>query len=168
MNKGVSDYFQPGIETEFAMKKNVIILISLLTVLAFSAVGCGEKNYKDGVYTAKSQEYTVDEENGEDEGGNGYGEVTITVKDNKVTNCTFYTYELDGTLKDENYGKEGGNVANRDFYNKAQKAVSACSKYAEQLAEKGSLDGVDAISGATINYNEFREAVQTALKEAEE
>lgn len=85
-----------------------------------------------------------------------------------MTNCTFYTYELDGTLKDENYGKEGGNVANRDFYNKAQKAVSACSKYAEQLAEKGSLDGVDAISGATINYNEFREAVQTALKEAEE
>ena len=73
----------------------------------------------------------------------------------------------DGTLKDENYGMEGGAVANRDYYNKAQKAVAACKEYAEQLVMSGNVDDIDAISGATINYNEFKEAVKKALKDAE-
>ena len=36
-----------------------------------------------------------------------------------------------------------------------------------EIQPKGSLDGIDAISGATINYNEFVEAVDNALKQAE-
>ena len=32
----------------------------------------------------------------------------------------------------------------------------------------GNPKDVDAISGATINYNEFQEAVRNALKQAEE
>ena len=36
------------------------------------------------------------------------------------------------------------------------------------LVQNGQLDGIDAISGATINYDEFVEAVNNALKEAEE
>ena len=63
---------------------------------------------------------------------------------------------------------ENGEIANRDFYNKAQKARAACDKYAQQLVSKGNIDDVDAISGATVNYNEFVEAVNTALKDAEE
>lgn len=34
------------------------------------------------------------------------------------------------------------------------------------LVMNGSLDGIDAISGATINYNEFKEAVTEALSKA--
>ena len=52
--------------------------------------------------------------------GNGYGEVTITIKDNAITACEFKTYEENGTLKDENYGMVDGEIKNQDYYNKAQ------------------------------------------------
>ncbi|MBQ8922175.1 MAG: FMN-binding protein [Oscillospiraceae bacterium] len=149
------------------MKKRNILLGAVL-LCGLCLAGCGEdetpKNYKDGTYTAKSEQYVNDDE--ADTAGNGYGVVTLTIKDNKITECEFKTYELDGTLKDAEYGKENGEIANRDFYNKAQKAVGACDQYASRLVEKGSLKGVDAISGATINYGEFKEAVSIALEQA--
>ena len=146
------------------MKKTALI-IALAVFCTVSFAGCGEKNYADGTYTARSQEYINDED--DSTAGNGYGEVTLTIKDNTITDCTFNTFELDGTLKGEEYGKEGGEIKNKDFYNKAQKALAACDKYAEQLVSKGNIDEVDAISGATVNYNEFVEAVDEALKQAE-
>lgn len=146
------------------MKKSALI-IAMAALCALSFTGCGEKNYSDGTYTARSQEYINDED--DSTAGNGYGEVTLTIKDNSITACTFKTFELDGTPKDEDYGKENGEIKNKDFYNKAQKALAACDKYAEQLVSKGSIDEVDAISGATVNYNEFTEAVDEALKQAE-
>ncbi len=148
------------------MKKSYIASALAAAAVIMALVGCsGTANYNDGTYTARSQEYVNNED--ESVAGNGYGEVTLTIKDNKITDCTFVTYELDGTQKDENYGKENGEIKNKDFYNKAQKALAACEKYAQSLVEQGSLDGVDAISGATINYNEFTEAVEEALKQAE-
>ena len=146
--------------------KNIIMLVSLTTVL-FLSTGCGNKNvsYKDGTYTGKSSVFKS--EDGVDE-GNGYGEVEITIKDGKITDCTYLTYEEDGSLKDDDYGKEGGSIANKDYYNKAQKANAARDEYAKMLVANGSLDEIDAISGATINYNEFVEAVESALSQAEE
>ncbi len=146
------------------MKKRLMIL-AVVAVCAVSFAGCGEKNYADGVYTGKSQEYINDED--DSVAGNGYGEVTITIENSTITDCVFKTFELDGTEKDENYGKENGEIKNKDFYNKAQKALAACEKYAEQLVEKGSVEEIDAISGATVNYNEFVEAVDDALNSAE-
>ncbi|MBR1591561.1 MAG: FMN-binding protein [Ruminococcus sp.] len=145
------------------MKKSVLIIISSL--LAVMAVGCGEKSYNDGNYTAQSSEYINDEE--DSTAGNGYGVVEISISGGKISGCTFQTYEIGGKLKDEEYGKENGEIANRDFYNKAQKARAACDKYAQQLVSKGDIKEVDAISGATVNYNEFVEAVNLALKDAE-
>ena len=146
--------------------KNIIMLASLTTVLFLNA-GCGNKNvsYKDGTYTGKSSVFKSDDGVGE---GNGYGEVEITIKDGRITDCTYLTYEEDGSLKDDDYGKEGGSIANKDYYNKAQKANAARDEYAKMLVANGSLDGIDAISGATINYNEFVEAVENALSQAEE
>ena len=140
--------------------------IAFAAVLALALTGCGAKTYADGTYTAQSQEYVNDDE--DDTAGNGYGVVTLTITDGKISACEFKTYELDGTQKDEDYGKENGEVANKDFYNKAQKALAACDKYAQALVEAGDLSGVDAISGATVNYNEFREAVGEALKQAQQ
>lgn len=145
--------------------KKILPIIFVSALLAVSAVSCGEKNYADGTYTAQSSEYINDED--DSTAGNGYGVVTLTISNNEITACTFKTYELGGKLKDEDYGKENGEVANRDFYNKAQKALAACDKYAEQLVKKGDIKEVDAISGATVNYNEFTEAVKLALKDAE-
>ena len=93
---------------------------------------------------------------------------TITITDGKISDCTYKTYAIDGTEKGEDYGKEDGRIANKDYYNKAQKANAACEEYAKMLVQNGQLKGIDSISGATINYNEFVEAVGDALDQAKE
>lgn len=148
--------------------RKILVLGSMMAAAVLMAAGCGSgsKSYADGTYEAQSSVYINEDEDSDD--GNGYGVVSITIKDNAIVDCTFKTYEEDGTQKDEDYGKARGTVANQDFYNKAQKAVAACDEYASMLVANGSLDGIDAISGATINYNEFNEAVEAALKQAEQ
>ncbi len=149
------------------MKKRIFAAALIATLGAALLAGCGSSavSYADGTYTGTSSVYTNDD--GTDD-GNGYGVVTITITDGAISACEFVSYETDGTLKDEDYGMEGGQVANRDYYNKAQKAVAACPEYASALVEAGSLDGVDCISGATVNYNSFTEAVKDALSQAAE
>jgi major membrane immunogen (membrane-anchored lipoprotein) len=146
------------------MKKKILSVLGILSMSICMLAGCGSQNYADGTYTGKSSVYESDEDEGN---GNGYGVVTITIKDNAITACTYETYEPDGTLKDTDYGMQNGEVANRDYYNKAQKAIAACGKYAENLVSKNDINEVDAISGATINYDNFTEAVKDALKQAE-
>ncbi len=148
------------------MKRKYAFLLAVTVLCGLASAGCGSKTYKDGTYTAQSQEYVNDED--DSTAGNGYGVVKLTIQNNAITACEFKTYELDGTLKDENYGKENGEIANKDFFNKAQKALAACDKYAEALVQAGDIKQVDAISGATVNYSEFQEAVREALKQAEQ
>lgn len=145
------------------MKKRLLSCIAACVGAAAMLAGCGSSNYADGTYTGRSSVY----ENDEDEGnGNGYGVVTLTIKDNTIVECSYQTYEPDGTLKDEDYGMQEGSVANRDYYNKAQKAIAACEVYAQQLVDTNNVRDVDAISGATINYDNFTEAVLDALDQA--
>ena len=147
------------------MKRIIAILLCILA-LSMLLSACGSKTYKDGTYTGQSAVFEGDE----DGNGDGYGVVTLTIKDNQITDCTFLTYEPDGTLKDENYGKVNGEVMNQDYYNKAQKAVQGSAQYATLFLESGSLNptDVDAISGATFSYDQFVDAVFDALKQAEE
>ena len=147
------------------MKKRWITVLTAAAVCAAVLTGCGGSaaSYKDGTYEGKSSVYENDD--GTDD-GNGYGVVTLTITDGRISDCTYETFEIDGTPKDEDYGKEDGRIANKDYYNKAQKANAACAEYAAALVQNGQLDGIDAISGATINYNEFIEAVEAALGEA--
>lgn len=145
---------------------SLLKVIGMLSVCAAVSTGCGgAKSYADGTYEGQS---SVFENVDGSEDGNGYGVVSITIRDGKIADCTYQTFEPDGTLKDSEYGKKQGEVANKDFYNKAQKAVAACDEYADMLVANGQLDGIDAISGATINYNEFCEAVDDALSKAEQ
>lgn len=147
------------------MKKRAVYALTALLLCSGLQTGCGSKEvtYKDGTYTARSSVFENDD--GTDD-GNGYGEVTITIKDGKIAECEFLTYEEDGTFKDKDYGKEDGRIANKDYYNKAQKANAARSEYADMLVANGQLDGIDAISGASINYDQFLESVEIALEEA--
>ena len=142
-------------------------LLGALGLLLLAGCG-GSDKYADGVYTAQSSVYEALEDDEGDAGGDGYGVVTITISDNKIVDCEFTTYMTDGTVKDEEYGKKDGEIANQDYYNKAQRAVQASQNYAEQLAAKGDIGEVDAISGATISYDEFKEAVRQALKQAKQ
>ena len=138
------------------------ILFGLCLVLFACGPG-GDKTpagttYADGIYEGRSSDFEADESGN----GAGYGEVTIEIKDNKIVSCTFTMYELDGKVKDETYGSD----LSQENRRKAQKAVQSAEKYASMLVESGSLDGVDAISGATISCNEFTEAVNDALSKA--
>ena len=137
----------------------------LTAAAALLLTGCGGKkvSWKDGTYEAQSSVFENDD--GTDD-GNGYGVVSVTISGGKITDCSFLTYEADGKLKDEDYGKEDGRIANKDYYNKAQKANAACAEYASMLVQNGQLEGIDSISGATINYKEFVEAVENALAQA--
>ena len=144
------------------MKWLALALILALAALSLAACGGGAATYKDGTYTGKSEPHEGDEEGN----GDGYGVVTLTIKDNKITECVFETYELNGALKDENYGMVDGEIKNKDFYNKAQKAIAAAPVYAQQLVETNDIKQVDAISGATFNYNDFQDAVRDALNQA--
>lgn len=138
------------------------VLLSAIMVTAFAACSGGNERsaeYKDGTYTGRSSDFA------EDESGNGagYGEVSIKLENNKITECEFKMYNLDGTIKDETYGAE----LSRENRLKAQKAVQSADKYAAAVIGKGSADDIDAISGATITCSEFKEAVNDALKKAE-
>jgi major membrane immunogen (membrane-anchored lipoprotein) len=123
---------------------------------ALLLAGCGKPGYKDGVYTGRS---------GEDDTG-AWGEVTITITGERIAGCRFVTRQKDGTVKDENYGKVNGTIANQDFYDKAQLAVRAMEQYARTYRETGDLKKVEAVSGATIAFNQFTEAVELALEGA--
>lgn len=144
------------------MKRRFVSLVFILALALLPLPGCsgGDRDivYKDGTYIGKS---------GEDDNG-AYGEATITVEGGKITDCEYVTWQKDGTVKDENYGKVNGEISNQDYYDKAQLAVDAMEQYARQLVEVQRPEDVDAVSGATISYDQFNEAVSDALEEAKE
>ena len=55
-----------------------------------------------------------------------------------------------------------------DALHKAQKALAGANEYAKILVEVGDYHAIDSISGATISYNQFMEAVDDALYQAKE
>jgi major membrane immunogen (membrane-anchored lipoprotein) len=140
------------------MKRWLVTVVFALTFALALLSGCSARDvsYKDGTYIGKS---------GEDDRG-AYGEATIVIQDGQISDCQYVTWQKDGTIKDENYGKVNGQISNQDYYDKAQLAVRAMKQYAQKLVEARKLEGVDAISGATIAYDQFREAVNDALDEA--
>jgi major membrane immunogen (membrane-anchored lipoprotein) len=136
-------------------KRNRIVTVALLVfVLAFGLIlaACGDSEYTDGTYTGRSTNDDTD----------AYGVVTITLKDNIVSECTFLTYNSNGTVKDDTYGLGGSD----DMYQKAQLAVDAMKKYARDFVGHIDPEDVETVTGATIAYNQFLEAVHDALNKA--
>ncbi len=131
------------------MKKTLLVLFVVLLLL----VGCKGSTLKDGTFEGNS----LTDDKGE------YGKVIIVVKDNEIKDVTYNAYQKDGSIKDENYGK---NTGNEKFYKKAQIAVSGIKDYPKQLKEKQILDDVEAVSGATISFKQFREAAEDAINKA--
>lgn len=107
---------------------------------------------KDGTYTGKSST--------DDYGG--YIEVTVTVADGKISDAVVKNLDKEGKEKGEDYGKEAG----EDGYKTAQMTLEASQKYGKDLKEKGSVEEVTAISGATQSYNQFLEAANDAVNQA--
>ena len=138
------------------VSKTKLLWLPLLAV-AIILSACAKPLYADGTYTHQSTE---------DSDGN-YGVDVLTLKDQKIMDVDYKSYNHDGTLKDENYGKNKDKViANKEFYQKAQFALSKVKDYQESLKNTGDIDMVDKISGATIIYDQFTECVEAILDEA--
>lgn len=155
-----------------------LINIALASVLSLSLIGCAASNdkkenntktnstaaeemtnnaaeaegLKDGTYTGKSSE---------DKYG-GTVEVTITVADGKISKTEVKNLNADGSEKDETYGEEAGDEGHKV----AQDTLKASQEYGKELTEKGSVQEVEAISGATQSYDQFVEAANSALEQA--
>jgi major membrane immunogen (membrane-anchored lipoprotein) len=155
------------------MKRIAFAIVCALLVTLFAACGSsgnssggssgggaggGAKSaaYTDGVYMAVSSPDDTE----------AYGVVTITIEGGEIADCRYVTYQKDGTIKAEDYGKVNGEIESQDFYEKAQLAVAAMQQYAEELTAKKNPKEVDAVSGATIAYDQFQESVAKALAEA--
>ncbi len=114
------------------------------------ASGINELN--DGVYTGKSSE-------------DDYGAtilVTVTLADGKISDTEVKNLNADGSEKDETYGEEAGDEGHKI----AQDTLKASQEYGKELKEKGSVEEVEAITGATQSYNQFVEAANSALNQA--
>ncbi len=131
--------------------KNKLMILVLFVLLMASITACsGEEKLKDGMYEAKS---SVDD-------SGGYAVVKLIIKDGEIDSVEYDSYDKKDNIKDENYGKDTGSD---EFYKKAQKAVEGMKSYKKQINEKKKLELVEAVSGATVSYNQFEEAVQKAL-----
>ncbi|MEX5284668.1 FMN-binding protein [Selenomonas sputigena] len=111
---------------------------------------------KDGTYNAESSENSE----------YGHGKIALTIKDHKIESVTYFGVDKDGAMKGEDYGKKNGQISDPQNYKKAQNAVKANAAYGVQLVERQQPGKVDAISGATISYEQFIEASTKALDEA--
>ena len=130
----------------------MVVALSLLTA-------CGKKDFSkmtfnDGEYQGH---YESDDKDNKDS-----ADVTITIQDNKIVNCTAEFKDSKGNIKGDDYAKDAG----EDKYQKAQIAVQGFSTYADKLVEVQDPDQVDAVSGATVSNKEFKEAVWNALDKA--
>ncbi|MDU6742771.1 FMN-binding protein [Peptoniphilus harei] len=158
---------------------NKKITLASVALLSLTLVGCGAKNdakentakdnstkleatnnaepidealeLKDGTYTGKSSD---------DYGG--HMEVTITVADGKISNTEVKNLQKDGSEKGEDYGKEAGEEGHKT----AQMTLEASQTYGQELTEKGSVEEVEAVTGATQSYNQFVEAANDAINQA--
>lgn len=135
------------------IRKCLGLLMSLLFLVFFTACHSQGISLKEGTFEGVSSK--------DDEGA--YGKVKITIENKRIETVEFQTIQKDGSIKDSEYGKRNGEITNQNFYNKAQLAVNAMKSYSQELEKKQSLDEVEAVSGATISYNQFKEAVEDAL-----
>lgn len=121
------------------------------------AAAAPEVHYKDGVYTALSEM--------KDDWG-GSGEITITIAGGKITACDFVSYDKDGKIKGEDYGKTNGVIKNAGLYKIAQSALAGAAQYGQKLVETQQLEMVDAIAGATVSHELFQNVAGIALGQA--
>jgi len=116
------------------------------------AVALDMTGVKDGTFAADSSAHPQ----------LGHSHVELTIKDGAIVKVVHRGIDKSGNVKDEHYGegKEPG------AQKKAQNAYKAIGSYASQLESKKDLSKVDAVAGATVSYDQFKEAVEKAVDAA--
>ncbi len=107
-------------------------------------------NLEDGTYVGEVSE------------GNpaNYTKVTLEVKNKKIVNVMAEYRDKKNIIKDENYCKDKP----EHLYKVAQKAVAGMKQYPKLLLKVQDIEKVDAVSGATGSYKDFKAATLKALK----
>lgn len=108
--------------------------------------------YQNGEYRAEAAEYS-----------NGYKEyVAITIADGKISKAEFNAVNESGDLKtdDEDY-KENMEAQSGTYPEEYMK------KLAEELVDKQSTEGVEAVTGATHSSSDFKILADAAIANAE-
>lgn len=88
------------------------------------------------------------------------GHVYFTVADGEVTEAKFFIEDADGSVHDENYGKQSSDP---EFYRRAQHAVEAEKNYVQHFEEKGDQNEVEVVAGASLSHRMFLAAIQNAI-----
>ncbi len=99
--------------------------------------------WKDGTYGAKTEP---------DQYGY-YGEIELTITNNKITEVTYDEKDSEGTPKGEDYPYPLGPESE--------------DKFEEQLLQKQDPEKVEVITGATQTWERFKMTAKDALKKAE-
>ena len=154
--------------------RRLVLALSMFTALILLVVGCDFDNAaeksaapaasssqekspccdlsatKDGTWTAESSTHKL----------LGKSAIALTIQDHKITKVVFTGYTIDGRVKAEDYGQD---EQSNGLAKKAQLAVKAMKSYAAQLQENQELGKVDAVTGATVSYEQFNEAAKKAI-----
>lgn len=141
------------------LKKNLLVFCVVSLLAASLLSGCkakdyGSMTYKDGTYTGVYED--------EDEHSKSSVEVTLKIEGGRIVDCQYVEKDKDGKVKGADYGKEAGEAK----YRLAQLAVEGAQTYPGQLLEKQNPDEMDAVSGATVSFKCFQQAVYQALDKA--
>lgn len=117
----------------------------------------GKTQFRDGVYKGESQSKYIAEPY--------WGQVTIRIKDDKVTLVSFQILDKE---KNEVFGPdyEKHFKDNPEYIAQCRNEVKGIKAYTETFLKNSNVDKVDAITGATWSYNIFRDALKAALEKA--
>jgi len=141
------------------MKKMTGIVILAIVLVIYSLAMTCVKQFTDGVYRGESRsKYSAEPY---------WGQVSVEIKNDKVTLLSFQILDKD---KKEVFGPE----YERHFKDypayvtQCRNEVKGIKAYTEAFIKTGTMEKVDAITGATWSYNIFRDALNTALDKARE
>lgn len=159
--------------------RRIVLALSMLSALILLVLGCDFDNTaeksaapaaslshekspccdlsatKDGTWTAESSTHKL----------LGKSAIALTIQDHKITKVVFTGYTIDGRVKAEDYGQD---EQSNGLTKKAQLAVKAMKSYAAQLQENQELSKVDAVTGATVSYEQFNEAAKKAIEKSKQ
>lgn len=138
-------------ERGMRMRKSMIIVLGLVLIIVLSSCGSKDNSYNDGKYTAQGDKWEY-----------GYEEADVTIVNSKIKGINLK--RLDSKGEEVDYEKWTGKKINGQVWpNLKQYRVDL----ADKMIEKQSYE-VDSISGATISCDNWKTAVERALKKAGE
>lgn len=130
--------------------------LSTATAAASPGASAGASVYRDGTYQVQCK---TDIEG-------YYVKGTLVVTGGKISSADWTIYDANRNNKVFDKDYEVVFAGNDTYVQQCRDNLKGMAGYSDKLVEAQSLDGVDAVSGATWAYHKFEEFVQDGLKQA--